>query len=60
MTVLFLLATLEAIAQVVAHEETNLVTLVKSVTLTVLGDKSYSPQGSRLSSEFVVRKVRRA
>lgn len=46
MTVLFLLATVGAVAQVVAHEETNLVTLVKTVTLTVPGDKSYSPQGT--------------
>jgi hypothetical protein len=46
MTVLFLLATVGAVAQVVAHEETNLVTLVKTVTLTVPGDKSFSPQGT--------------
>src|ERR1035437_3062254 len=46
MMVLFLLATVAAVAQVVAHEETNLVTLVKTVTLTVPGDKSYSPQGT--------------
>lgn len=53
MTVLFLLATVAAVAQVVVHEETNLVTNVKTVTLTVPGDKPYSPQG--MPPQFGIR-----